>query len=196
MNKIEESLLKIFQDHRVVFWYDDQGKMVDQFDEVSMDGVEKIAVDNNEFAIKYKILRGQPAGKFLLYFVNGEKPMSENWLLDLQLAFKEFYTYQEAMFLQEIGLDYHFKELVVAHSEFFQSKERRTKLKELIGERETEKELQFKMMAVVFNTTYLSLENYLHVFASQFIESNDRIEKELTRFNLQGAILETGATEI
>jgi uncharacterized protein (TIGR02687 family) len=185
MNKIEESLNKIFQDHRVVFWYDDQGKMVDQFDEVSMDGVEKIAVDNNEFAIKYKILRGQPAGKFLLYFANGEKPMSENWLLDLQLAYKEFYTDQEAMFLQEIGLDYHFKELVVAHSEFFQNKERRNKLKELIGERETEKELQFKMMAVVFNTTYHSLENYLHVFASQYIEGNDRIEKDLTRFNLQ-----------
>ena len=55
-----------------------------------MDGVEKIAVDNNEFAIKYNTLRGQPAGKFLLYFSNGEKPMSENWVLDLQLAYKEF----------------------------------------------------------------------------------------------------------
>ncbi|MFZ1703557.1 MAG: BREX-1 system phosphatase PglZ type A [Saprospiraceae bacterium] len=185
MNKIEESLFNIFQDHRVVFWYDDQGKMLDQFDEVSMDGVEKIAVDNNEFAIKYKILRGQPAEKFLLYFANGEKPMSENWLLDLQLAYKEFYTDQEAMFLQEIGLDYHFKELVVAHSEFFQSKERRNKLKELIGERDTEKELQFKMMAIVFNTNYANLETYIHAFASQYIEGNDKIEKELLRFHLQ-----------
>jgi antitoxin component YwqK of YwqJK toxin-antitoxin module len=98
MNKIEESLNKIFQDHRVVFWYDDQGKMVDQFDEVSMDGVEKIAVDNNEFAIKFKILKGQPAGKFLLYFANGEKPMSENWLLDLQLAYKEFIPIRKPCF--------------------------------------------------------------------------------------------------
>lgn len=44
MSKIEASLEMIFQDHRVFFWYDGQGKMEDQFAEVSMDGVQKIVV--------------------------------------------------------------------------------------------------------------------------------------------------------
>jgi hypothetical protein len=44
MSKIDASLEMIFQDHRVVFWYDDQGKMEDQFAEVSMNGLEKIVL--------------------------------------------------------------------------------------------------------------------------------------------------------
>lgn len=47
MNRIEESLHKIFQDHRVVFWYDDQEKMRDQYEEVSINSVEKLEVNNN-----------------------------------------------------------------------------------------------------------------------------------------------------
>jgi uncharacterized protein (TIGR02687 family) len=184
MNKIQESLQKIFQDHRIVFWYDEQEKMREQFEEIAISGIEKIEVNNNEFAIKHAILKGTPAHKFLLYFPKGEQPISENWLLDLQLAHKEFHTDQEAMFLQELGLDYYFKELVSAHIEFFQSKERRAKLKELIAEGESERDLQFKMMAVVFNTDYPNLEAYIQSFASAYIDGSERIEKDLDRFNL------------
>lgn len=184
MNRIEESLHKIFQDHRVVFWYDDQEKMREQYEEVSMSGVEKLEVDNNEFQIKYNILRGNKKTKYLLYFPLGEKPPLENWLFDLQLAYKEFHTDQEAMFLQEMGLDYYFKDLVRSHIEFFQNKERKTKLRELIAEGDQEKDLQFKMMGVVFNTDYPNLEAYIQSYASAYIDGNDKIERELDRFNL------------
>ncbi len=184
MNRIETSLHKIFQEHRVIFWYDDQEKMREQYDQASLAGVKKVEVNNNEFAVKHMILRGRPKTKFLLYFPFGEKPPLENWLLDLQLAYKEFHTDQEAMFLQEMGLDYYFKELVGAHIEFFQSKERRNKLKELIAEGDREKDLQFKMMGVVFNTNYPNLEAYIQSFAAAFIDSEDRIERELDRFGL------------
>jgi uncharacterized protein (TIGR02687 family) len=184
MTKIESSLQKIFQDHRVVFWYDEQEKMRDQFEEVAIQGIEKQEVNNNEFSLKHAILKEAPTKKFLLYFPQGEPPLTENWLLDLQLAHKEFHTDQEAMFLQELGLDYYFKELVSTHLEFFQSKERRAKLKELIGEGESEKDLQFKMMAVVFNTNYPNLEAYIQAFATAHMDGSGRIEKDLDRFNL------------
>src|SRR5690606_32518038 len=138
MTRIEESLHKIFHDHRVVFWYDDQEKMREQYEEVALDDIHKIEVGNNEFAIKHRILREDLDNKYLLYFPKGEKSQSQNWLLDLQLAHKEFRTDQEAMFLQEIGLDYHFKELVTEHIEFFQNKERRARLRDLIAEGDQE----------------------------------------------------------
>ncbi len=184
MGKIAESLQKIFQDHRVIFWYDEAEKMREQYEEVSLNGIEKIEVDNNEFALKHTIIKGAPSKKYLLYFPNGEKPLIDNWLLDLQLAHKEFHTDQEAMFLQELGLDYYFKELVKAHIEFFQSKERRAKLIELIAEGDRELDLQFKMMAVVFNTNYPNLEACIQAYASAFIDGSAKIEKDLERFNL------------
>lgn len=187
MTRIEASLHKLFQTHRVVFWYDEQEKLRDEYEAIALDGIEKVVVGQNEFALKYRILRGAPEGKYLLYFPRANQPQQENWLLDLQLAHKEFHTDQEALFLQELGLDYTFKELVRAHSEFFQSKERRAKLKSYLAEGDGEQELRFKMMAVVFGSDYFSLEAYIQAFASAYINGEARIEKELERFNLSVA---------
>lgn len=79
---------------------------------------------------------------------------------------------------------YDFKELVRSHIEFFQNKERKAKLRDLIAEGDQEKDLQFKMMAVVFITDYPNLEAYIQSFAAAFIDGNDKIERELDRFNL------------
>lgn len=158
--------------------------MREEYEGVALDGIEKVVVNNNEFALKHRILRGAPEGKYLLYFPYGEKPLGENWLLDLQLAHKEFHTDQEALFLQELGLDYYFKELVQEHIEFFQNKERRAKLKSHIADGDNEQELRFKMMAVVFGGDYLTLEAYIQAYAAAFISGDTRIEKELERFRL------------
>ncbi|MEZ5055509.1 MAG: hypothetical protein R2879_00585 [Saprospiraceae bacterium] len=186
MTRIEDSLQKIYRDYRVIFWYDDQSKLLEEFDGINLDGIEKLKVENNEFYIKHAILRGKPETKFLLYFPNGEAPQSQNWLLDLQLAFKEFHTDQEAMFLQELGLDYYLKEFITAHLEFFQSKERRNKFKELITDGDSERELAYKLLAVVFNTAYPNLEAYIQSYASAYIDGNSKIERDLERFNLRG----------
>lgn len=185
MSEIQKALDKIFQDNRVVFWYDDQEKLREQYESLALQGIEKIEVNSNEFHVKHTILRGSPKTKFLLYLPEGEKPYNENWLLDLQLAHKEFHTDQEAMFLQELGLDYYLKEFVRSHIEFFQNKERRAKLKELIAEGDSERDLEYKLMAVVFNTDYPNLEAYIQAYSNAYIDGNTRVERELERFNLQ-----------
>jgi len=184
VSEIQKSLKKIFQDNRVVFWYDDEEKLREQYEAIELRGIEKIKVNSNEFQIKHTILSGSPKKKFLLYFPEGEKPHNQNWLLDLQLAYKEFHTDQEAMFLQELGLDYFLKEFVRSHIEFFQNKDRRAKLKELIAEGDSERDLEYKLMAVVFNTDYPNLEAYIQAYANAFIDGNTKVERELERFNL------------
>jgi len=56
MNKIRESLDVLFNDNRVVFWYDDHSKLKEQFDELQFTDLEKIGVQNNQFELKYQIL--------------------------------------------------------------------------------------------------------------------------------------------
>ena len=122
MSKVQEALIKRFENHRIIFWYDEKKELTEQFQELSIEGVEKIQVEGNEFSIKNLINKQKPKDKFLLYF-EGPKPVNEeNWLLDMELAHHIFHTDQEAMFLQEIGLPYHFKELVSEHIEFFKEK--------------------------------------------------------------------------
>ncbi|MQY78818.1 MAG: BREX-1 system phosphatase PglZ type A, partial [Bacteroidetes bacterium] len=152
MNRIEEALQKLFNDHRIIFWYDEKTDLFGQYDEVELPGIEKIHVQNNSFYIKHLVTSQKPGHKFLLYFTEKRPENAENWLLDLELANYLFHTDQEALFLQELELDYQFKELVTTHLEFFKNKERRAALKELLGKGDEHLAIRYKMLAVLFNT--------------------------------------------
>ena len=66
-SQIERALVKLFDRHRIVFWYDAKQELRDDFEALQLPGVEKLELINNEYGIKYKLLREQPEQKFLLY---------------------------------------------------------------------------------------------------------------------------------
>ncbi|MGQ1787993.1 BREX-1 system phosphatase PglZ type A [Saccharicrinis sp. GN24d3] len=184
MNNISQALIKQFQNHRIVFWYDEKVELTQQFNELDMDGVEKVHVQGNEFEVKHLVVKQHPNKKFLLYFTSPKPLNEENWLLDLELAYHVFHTDKEAMFLQEIGLGYHLKELVAEHVKFFEAKERRLKLKELLGEGDEHRDIRYKMLAVLFDTENISLVTFIHAHGSAFADENEKYDKELERYNL------------
>ena len=184
MNKIKEALLKRFKDHRVIFWYDEKEELTEHFSELNIPEITKIHVQSNEFEVKHILTKQEPNNKFLLYF-KGTKPSNEeNWLLDMELAHHVFHTDQEAMFLQEIGLSYHLKYLVTEHIEFFKSKERRQKLKDLLGAGDEHEDIRGKMLAVLFTTDFVNLNTFIHAHSSNFIDGNERFDKDLERYQL------------
>ena len=65
--RIVQGLQSQFEKHRIVFWYDSKKEMREQFDTLEMSGIEKLELNNNEFSIKYRILRKHPKQKFLIY---------------------------------------------------------------------------------------------------------------------------------
>ena len=72
---------------------------------LSLPGVEKIELANNEFGVKYRVLREQPEQKFLLFKDGPEPEYLANWLLDVQLASgSTFRTDQVALWLAELEL--------------------------------------------------------------------------------------------
>lgn len=184
MNKINEALIKRFEEYRIIFWYDGKQEFTEIMADLDLPDVEILEVNNNEFEVKYLITREKPDAKFLLYFKAPKPANEDNWLLDQELAHHVFHTDQQAMFLQELGLAYHFKELITAHIEFFKSKERRIRLMEILGEGDQYREIQYKMLAVLFGSDYANLVNFVLAHGSAYIEGSDRFEKDLERFNL------------
>ena len=65
-DRIASALNRQFDRHRIVFWYDAKKELRRDFEAVDLPGVEKIELVNNEFGVKYRILREQPEQKFLL----------------------------------------------------------------------------------------------------------------------------------
>lgn len=185
MNKIEEALSKLFSKYRIIFWYDEKQELLEQFNELTLAGVEKRMVENDQFYIKYLITKEKPCSQFLLYFPSRKPDNAENWLLDMELANYVFQTNQEALFAQELELDYSFTELIGDHIEFFKNKERRASFKDLLGKGDEHQAIRYKMLAVLFNTDNVSLISFLQAHASAYNDGNDRYERELDRYNLK-----------
>ena len=146
--RIASGLERLFDTHRIVFWYDDKSEMGEVFEALSLDGVEKISVRNDEFQVKYRILREAPEQKFLIYRDGPEPAMIDNWLLDVQLASAVFAADQVAMWLTELGLPLAFREVLKEHEEFFRSRKRIDALKHILRPDDTATQLRLRMLSV------------------------------------------------
>lgn len=149
-DRIAASLRQLFEDRRIVFWYDADRDMRAEFEAVDLPGVTKLEIANNEFGVKYRILRQEPKGKFLLFKDGPEPEMTDNWLLDLQLASAVFKADQAAIWLAELGLPLQFENVVRGHIEFFRAKARVEALKRLMptSSSDTQTQMRIRMLAV------------------------------------------------
>jgi len=146
--QILSALKKHFERHRIIFWYDTKKELRADFDALELPDVEKIVIDNNEFAVKYRILREQPGQKFLLYRDGPPPDDLNNWLLDVQLAHGEFRTDQIGLWLSELELGPEFSSLANEHAEFFRAAKRREDLGKRLEKDDTEGRIRLKMLAV------------------------------------------------
>ena len=147
-DRIAASLRRLFEDQRIVFWYDADRDMRAEFEALDLDGVTRLEIANNEFGLKYRILRQEPGAKFLLFKDGQEPPMAENWLLDVQLASAVFKADQAAIWLAELGLPLQFEAVVRGHIEFFRAKGRVEALKRLMHGSDTQTQMRLRMLAV------------------------------------------------
>ena len=148
--------------------------------------MEKFRVANDEFRLKYRMLREQPETKFLLYTEGPQPPDAQNWLLDVQLAHDVFRTDQTALWLAELELGYEFADVVQEHTEFYTSRKRRESLKRLTSPDDTPSRVRLKMLAACANADARLdsiLEYLLDEYADEKQEQFGLIERsQLTAF--------------
>lgn len=147
-SKIAQALTRLFEKHRIVFWYDTKHELRADYVALNLPDIEKIELANNEFGIKHRVLREQPEQKFLLYRDGPQSPDMENWLLDVQLAQGEFCTTQVAMWMAELDLGPTFADLVQTHAEFFGAGKRKEALKRLLKNDDSAPAIRLKLLAV------------------------------------------------
>ena len=148
IDRITASLKRHFEEHRIVFWYDAVRDMRGEFDDVELADVTKVEIANNQFGLKYRMLRLEPKTKFLVYHEGPEPANAANWLLDLQLATAVFKADQAGFWLEELGLPQQFDNVVRDHMEFYRSKARVAELKRLLHSADTQIQVRLRMLAV------------------------------------------------
>jgi len=146
--RIKETLKKLFYQHRIITWHDEKREMGSFFETFTLDGVQKILIENNEFGVKVRILSEEPDKKFLLYRPGLLPPDEQNWLLDIELGFPVFQADQASLWLAELGLGPAYKELVVQHRCFFEEDLLRERLGARISPEISQKQLRLEMLGV------------------------------------------------
>jgi len=195
-NRIQQALVRLFAKHRVVFWYDDKQELRDEFDALSIEGVEKVEIQNNEFGLKHRLLREAPKQSFLVYKEDKQPEPLQNWLLDVELANTTFRTDQVAIWLSELELPHEFSEVVEQHAAFFdaskakiQVEKRKAALKKLLKRDDTLNVVRLKMLAICVGATQQAdarIDVILETLIGELIKPKQAIYKLLERCNLDG----------
>jgi len=189
-NKIQKALTNLFDRYRIVFWYDSKKELRDEYEALELSGVNKLEINNNEFALKYQLLRGQPEDKFLLYR-EGEEPVdyTNNWLLDIQLAHYVFSTDQASIWAEELGLGIEYIDLLKQHADFCKATKRREDLKALLKRNDTKARIQLKMLSVCTSSDD-RLDSMLENLLEESSNGKDSKIKLIERCNLDGFLFE------
>ena len=148
MNKIAQALSRLFDKHRIVFWHDTKQELRQEYEDLSLHGVEKIELKNNEYGVKHRILREAPEQKFLLYHEGPQPDDLNNWLLDVQLAQGTFSAEQVSIWTTELGLGPDFYAVVQEHAEFFKAESRLELLRAKLDPNDSRTAVRTKMLAV------------------------------------------------
>ena len=147
-DRIAKGLEAAFDRHRIVFWTDAARELRGTFDALQLEGVEKIALANNEFGVKHRILREEPRHRFLIYREGPEPDRIDNWLLDVQLAHGAFKADQAALWLTDLGLGLEMEGAVRGHEEFFRSGKRLDQLRAMVRSDDRLEAIKLKMLVV------------------------------------------------
>lgn len=188
-SQIQTALTRLFDKHRIIFWYDTKQELRGDFETVSIPHVEKLEIANNEYSLKYRVLRESPDQKFLLYKEGPQPEDLDNWLLDVQLAHGEFRTDQVAIWLSELELGLEFAEVAQAHAEFFQAIKRKDALKKLLKSDDTAGQLRLKMLAVCAGSEP-RMDSVVETLLQQLAEERDDGVRLIERCGLDSFLWE------
>lgn len=189
MDPIQQGLSRLFDRHRIVFWYDSAAAWKKESEGVKVEGVQVVRVDNDELNLKFRLLRDEPESMFLLYFPTDKPADEENWLLDILLANTEFHADRASLYGQQTGLPPEYKDLVEQHLDFFARKERRVALSARVESEDTHRQVRRRMIAIAIGAPDDALDSILLILCERLIgaELLDLVGDALSSFGLEEA---------
>lgn len=184
-SSVSDHLAARFEHHRVVLWNDPAGTYATEVDAQVPAVVTVLRVENDEFSIKHRVMRGEPQAKFLIYRGGARAEGTGNWLLDLELAFGVFTADRGALLRADLGLTAPgADELVAAHETLFSNAKLTTKLKALLSPDDDLARIQAKMCAAVIGQKEHSFSELTRTLLIQQASGGSAGFDALTKQNL------------
>ena len=195
--QITETLEKLFNEHRIVFWNDGDREFAETLSEIVSAETEILRLDETgALAAKIQIELEKPEQKFLVYSPTPEPSPDDDWLYDIRRYSRTFTADSASILLNDLGLQAQsLREFLKERKQFFNNKDRFQKLKNWILPEDGKKELNKKMLAVTVRADQPeTFTIFLKIFGDLITESEKAGEelktftpgfwKDIEKFNL------------
>ncbi|MEI6395776.1 MAG: BREX-1 system phosphatase PglZ type A, partial [Verrucomicrobiota bacterium] len=151
--QIDTALNRLFheQGKRVVFWNDPQREFEDTLAALAVPDIKVLRLDQEgALAVKIRVEREDPTGRYLIYSPTPEPDYDDDWLLDIRLYSHPFRADRASIILDELSLaNQALRPHIEERKKFFDNRERFKKLQSLVSPQDTEIDLDRKMLAVL-----------------------------------------------
>lgn len=185
---VADHLAARFEDARVVMWHDADGSYAKDVETYAPAGVVTVRIENNEFALKHRLLREERDAKFLLYRTGTSPEGVNNWLLDLELASAPvFTTDRSALMGTTLGIaDAVVATLLDEHSAFFSDDKLVEQLKTLLAPTDDLIVARAKMCAVLLGQKQHSFSELTRTLLVQYADERSDAFTKLEKHHLAG----------
>lgn len=182
---VREHLARRFDTQRVVFWHDPEGEYASELDGLGLEGIETVRVENDEYAVKNRLLHVAPKSKFLVYRAGAVPAGIGNWLFDLELAYGVFTADRTSLVQQDLGLTADgIDDVVRVHEKFFRAAKRVQSLKALLDRDDDADKLRAKMSAVLLAQREHSLLELTRTLLTENAAGGDARYRALVDYGL------------
>jgi len=142
-----------FYKRRIVFWRDEDREFPERVDELVPEDVTLVKLTgSNHFAVKKLLTVDDLTGDYLIYDpLAYEKDSRDDWLLDIKLYSEEFRADLVSLQMEELLVEPTavMRKTVKLYARFFDSKERKAKLRKIGRTYQTPLQLHIDIMAVL-----------------------------------------------
>lgn len=162
--QVTDALARFFAEgHRIVFWNDPDSEFEESLSSIDLDGVTLLRVDElPALAVKIRLNREEPEGRFLLYSASDVPAPADDWLLDMRLYGKTFRADRASIILADLGLsEQSLRDHLKARNKFLASSARLAKLKKFVEPNDQALTLDQKMITVLVKADHPDFANIL-----------------------------------
>lgn len=151
MSEITQAISRKLDQQGIVIWHDPDQDFLEDFNQLELpDNTQKLHVDNNEFGIKHTVFTAPEGQKFLIYRPGPATQDTDNWLLDLELAYGTFTADRASLALNAADIRSPIAASLAAHHPaFFSDSALLDQLKTRLTNQEDEATFKAKMTACI-----------------------------------------------
>ncbi|MDO8731937.1 MAG: BREX-1 system phosphatase PglZ type A [Actinomycetota bacterium] len=184
LTSVKDALDKRLAGKRVVFWHDPSGEYDAEVDALDFGNVNIIRVHGNEFGVKSELLADHVT-RHLVYRAGEVPGGTDNWLLDLELAYGVFTADKTSMLQQELGLnDLALGPVIEQHQKFFAAAVRKQALEKLLSSGDDPMKLRAKMCQVLVKSSGHTLTDITRELLAENAETKHTKFDDLVTYGL------------